>query len=46
MPLPALLADLVATARHAVREAGQHPDPSVPLGRAAWAVAGSRRCWR
>lgn len=39
MPLPALLADLVATARHAVREAGQHSDPSVPLGRAAWAVA-------
>lgn len=39
MPLPALLADLVATARHSVREASQHSDPSVPLGRAAWAVA-------
>lgn len=39
MPLPALLADLVATARHGVCEASQHPDPSVPLRRAAWAVA-------
>lgn len=39
MPLPALLADLVATARHGVREAGQYPNPSVALGRAAWAVA-------
>lgn len=39
MPLPSLLADLVATARHAVREASQQLDPSAPLGRAAWAVA-------
>lgn len=39
MPLPSLLADLVATARHGVLDAGQQLDPSVPLGRATWAVA-------
>lgn len=39
MPLPTLIADLLITARQAVREASQHLDPSVPLGRAAWAVA-------
>ena len=39
MPLPALLADHLVTARHAIRETSQHLDPSVPLRRAAWAVA-------
>ena len=39
MPLPAVLAQYIATAHHAVREVGQHLDPSIPLRRAAWAVA-------
>lgn len=39
MAVPALLLEYVTAVRHGVREASQHLDPGVPLGRAAWAVA-------
>lgn len=39
MSLPNHLAELIEVARHAVPEAGRHLAPSIPVRRAAWALA-------